>query len=541
VAQGWTVNASADTITFLEPPVAGVNNIVVSEYATATLNATAVFRLGAWSALYGYPSEVEFFADRLALAATLEQPQTLWLSRIADYSFFGRSTPILDDDAISSTLNARQLNRIVDLLPKQHLLALTTGGVWKIGGGDSEVLTPSTIASRPQPAAGASNLPALDVGETAVYLTKQSGEVRDLAFTFEADGYAGSDLTAFASHLLRNRTIVDWTHQAVPYSAIYAVRDDGLMLTLTYKREHQVVAWARHVTDGVYESVASIPEGSVNAVYAIVRRTINGVQRRYVERFSQPMRDRREWVGLDSALTYDGRNTAATTMALSAADWDGEVTVTSSASFFVLSNEGDAVVLDYDGTPLHLHITDYVSATVVKAQPSRTVPESLRTPGARWALAVDTVSGLGHLEGKLAGVAADGHDYEPKIVVGGVVQLAAPGVLIHVGLPYVCDYQSLDLSLAGQEPIGTRSKLIKQLGVLVHETQTLQAGTDFGILEELKPRDQEQLGLPPDVKSEWLLFDVHGVWQKAPRICVRHTSAYPATILAIEADPDIGT
>ena len=83
---------------------------------------------------------------------------------------------------------------------------------------------------------------ALDVGETAIYLTQKGGQVRDLAFTFESDGYAGSDLTAFASHLLEGYTITDWAFQDVPYSTASAVRNDGYILTMTYKREHQVVA-----------------------------------------------------------------------------------------------------------------------------------------------------------------------------------------------------------------------------------------------------------------------------------------------------------
>src|SRR5690348_2641787 len=118
MAQGWTVDAVADTITFLEAPPAGTGNVVVKEFATADLNATAVWALGAWHGAYGFPREVEFFSDRLVFAATVSQPQTLWLSRIGDYSMFGKSTPIADDDAITATCNARTLNRVTDLLPK---------------------------------------------------------------------------------------------------------------------------------------------------------------------------------------------------------------------------------------------------------------------------------------------------------------------------------------------------------------------------------------------------------------------------------------
>src|SRR3546814_12129628 len=111
--------------------------------------------MGAWNGEYGFPGEGEFFSDRLILAASIDQPQTLWASRTGDYSMFGRSTPIADDDAFTATMHARQLNEIVHLIPKQHLLARTVGGVWKIGGRDSGVLNPPPVSPPPQPQPGA--------------------------------------------------------------------------------------------------------------------------------------------------------------------------------------------------------------------------------------------------------------------------------------------------------------------------------------------------------------------------------------------------
>src|SRR3546814_16565399 len=113
------------------------------------------------------------------------------------------STPIADDDAFTATMNARQLNEIVDLIPKQHLLALTVGGVWKIGGSDSDVLTPTTVSTRPQPSPGAHSLAALEVGETEIYFTYKGGQIRDLAYTYEAGGNAGSNRTEFAGPQLQ--------------------------------------------------------------------------------------------------------------------------------------------------------------------------------------------------------------------------------------------------------------------------------------------------------------------------------------------------
>lgn len=535
----WIIDPIPDTLVFNTAPANGAA-IVVNEYDVSTVGATSVWALGAWSGEYGYPAEVEFFAERLVFAATAVQPQSAWASRIGDYSFFGKSTPIQDDDAFAVTMNARKLNKIVDLLPKQHLLALTVGGVWKIGGGDSEVLTPSTVSAKPQPSTGASRLRALDVGVTAIYLTLKGRQVRDLAFTFEADGYAGSDLTAFASHLLEDATITDWCFADVPYSAVFAVRADGWALTMTYKREHQVVAWARHDTQGTFLATQSIPEATEHGTYVVVERVVNGVTKRYIERFADQVEDDREWVGLDSSLSYDGRNATGTTLTITSGTVDDTVIITASASTFAASNVGDQVVLDYDGDPLRITITEYTSATVVKGNPSRDLTADDLAPGTDWALAVDTLSGLDHLEGCTVQIAGDGFEYPEQAVASGSVTLAQPAVVAHVGLAYTCDFESLDMMLVGGQPVGTRQKLIREVGILVKGTRSIFAGTSFDTLEEHKPRSDESMNLPPELQTTWLKMPVHGEWQQNPSVCIRNTSPFRCTVLALEPSVEFG-
>lgn len=542
MTQGWTIDASADTITFLESPPAGTDNITVSEFASATINASPLWRLGAWNPAFGYPKEGEFYSDRLWLAATRSQPQTIWSSRVGDYSMFGRSTPIQDDDAINATLNARQLNEIVDLLPKQHLLALTVGGVWKCGGTDTDALTPTSFAVRPQPSSGSSYLPALDVGETAVYYTHKGGQVRDLSFTFEADGYAGSDLTAFASHLIENRSIIDWSWQSVPYSAVYAVRSDGWLLTMTYKREHQVVAWTRHDTEGTIDSVCVIPEDGIYAVYVGVSRRINGDLVRMVERFAAPAgEDWREHVGLDCSLTYDGRRKITAITLAPGVTVDDPVTITTVGTTFSESNLGDAIVVGYDNDPQPLYVTisEVVSSTVAIGYASRPPRSEELTPG-EWSLAVDRVSGLDHLEGMTVRLAFDGFDGGEAVVADGVVSLPYPGVLVHVGLGFVSDYESLGMTLIGGEPVGTRKKIVKKVGVLVRNARVLKAGPDFDHLESRKSRQNEPLGAPPNILNGWERYNVTAEWGEEPTICIRCDDPYGVTILGIEPDVEFG-
>lgn len=52
----------------------------------------------------------------------------------------------------------------------------------------------------------------------------------------------------------------------------WIVRTDGALLSLTYMKEHDVYAWARHPTDGNVESVACVPGDYGGDVYLIVTR-----------------------------------------------------------------------------------------------------------------------------------------------------------------------------------------------------------------------------------------------------------------------------
>jgi len=68
-----------------------------------------------------------------------------------------------------------------------------------------------------------------------------------------------------------------------------------------------VVGWHRHVTDGLFESVATIYGASDDEVWVVVKRIINGATKRYIERLN-PVQwvDKEDAFYVDSGLSYDG-------------------------------------------------------------------------------------------------------------------------------------------------------------------------------------------------------------------------------------------
>lgn len=550
MAQGWTIDATADTITFYEAPATGTNNVVVKEYASGTTGATDVFAYSAWSDRYGWPQEVEFFAARLVFARTDTQPQTAWFSQVDDYSNFGRSTPIEDSDAITATLNARQVNAIEDLVPLDKLLLLTTGGEWKTTGGQDDVLTPSKLAWKPQTYWGSSRLPAIVVGNTALFTQSRGYIVRDISYQFEADGYTGNDLTIFASHLVTGYQINDWAFQTIPNSAVWMVRNDGKLLSCTYMKEQEVNGWAPHDTLGSFESVCTVSEGNEDFVYFVVKRTINGATKRYVERLNTRLfSNAREWFFVDSGLTYDGRNTSATTMTLTlgtATGWtdEDELTMTASGSVFAgVSDEGDWIVFDYEGdNPLRMVITQYVSATQVKVRPLRSVPaEWQATATTNWAFGRDSISGLAHLEGETVAILADGFVMGQRAVASGTISLDNPATVVHVGLPYTSDFETLEVTLTGAETVSTRQKVIPTVSVLLGQGRNIKIGRSFDDLEEYESRDAgDSLQAPPaDIEG---VVDVYPskTWQQSGRIAIRQDQPLALSIIGVIPSVEFG-
>jgi hypothetical protein len=257
-----------------------------------------------------YPGVVTYHQQRRVFGGSTSAPQTVWMSQSGNYSNFNVSSPSRDDDAVTFTLASPQVNEIRHFVALADLLVLTSGGEFKVTGGGSgggDAITPSAVVVRPQGYRGCSHVPPLIIGETALFVQAKGSIVRDLGYSLDTDGYTGNDLSVLSNHLFEGLTIDEWAYAQAPHSIVWAVRSDGVMLSLTYMREHQVWAWCQHDTAGLYESVCTVSEGTEDAVYVAVKRTINGVVRRYVERLqSRIVNDVRDSFFVDSGLTYDG-------------------------------------------------------------------------------------------------------------------------------------------------------------------------------------------------------------------------------------------
>jgi hypothetical protein len=234
-----------------------------------------------WSSINGYPRTGTIYQQRLWAAGSNGFPQTFWGSAVGLYLDFTMTTN--DGDGMAYTLGSDQANPIRHMTQGKILSALTYGGEFTIKGGIEKAITPTNIQVDGQTNYGASALRPVRVGNAVIFGQRNGKKLRALKYSSADDLYDSADITALSEHIT-GAGLADICYAAEPDPIIWAVRSDGLMASLTISEEQNVMAWARHVTDGVYESVASIPTPTGDQTWVLVRRTIGGATVRYVER-----------------------------------------------------------------------------------------------------------------------------------------------------------------------------------------------------------------------------------------------------------------
>lgn len=83
-----------------------------------------------------------------------------------------------------------------------------------------------------------------------MFVQRGGMRVKELGYSFEADGYRAADTTTFAEHAGGPGGFVGLAVQRVPEVRIWGVRADGGLAVLTYNAEQRVCAWTRHVLGG---------------------------------------------------------------------------------------------------------------------------------------------------------------------------------------------------------------------------------------------------------------------------------------------------
>ena len=237
-----------------------------------------------------YPSVVTFFEQRLVFGATNNNPQTLWFSKNGDYENF--TTGTADDDALIYTIASNQVNAIRYLSATRVLTIGTTGGEYVLTATSDGPVTPTTTLIRKYSNYGSAAVEPVQVADVTLFVQRGGRKVREFRYVgdINVSAYQAPDITIVAEHITVGG-LQAFAYQQEPDGVIWAIRADGTLLGVTYRREEEVVAWHKHIIGGEYdggqaivESIATLPSDTgEDELYMIVKRTINSVTKRYVE------------------------------------------------------------------------------------------------------------------------------------------------------------------------------------------------------------------------------------------------------------------
>ena len=283
---------SADTMFLVHPDYAirKLTRTADNNWTFSTASITGSPSPALNTSANNYPSVVTFFEQRLVFGGTNNNPQTLWFSKNGDYENFTTGTG--DDDALVYTIASNQVNAIRYLSATRVLTIGTTGGEYVLTATSDGPVTPSETVIRKYSNYGSAAVDPVQVADVTLFVQRGGRKVREFRYVgdINVSAYQAPDITILAEHITTGG-ITAFAYQQEPDGVVWALRADGTLLGLTYRREEEVVAWHKHVIGGAFsggqavvESIATLPSDTgEDELYMIVKRTIDGVTKRYVE------------------------------------------------------------------------------------------------------------------------------------------------------------------------------------------------------------------------------------------------------------------
>lgn len=496
--------------------------------AVGSGNATNRWAHSAWSDVEGWPTVVHFHRERLIFARGNE----IWGSVAGDYENFNRkddSGLVTADMSFYVTIASDRSNGIEWMMGLSEALLAGTAGdehaLTKIN--NAEAFGPGNIEARKQSDYGSRHVPVVRVGDGILFPQMAGRKIRDMrAAESVNERWVSPDLTTIAEHITKSG-VTSLAYQQEPDSVVWGVKSNGRLIGLTINREQDVRGWHPHRIGGysnaaktrfaVVESITTTPSPDFDRdeLWMIVRRTINGQTKRYVEYMEAPHEegdDPTDAFYVDCGLTLN--NTINSTLSPgTGANVKGTEDVIFEAGSAVFSsgsvgryihyshhsdNDDDSVTYKIAVAKITGYTdTTHVTATIMSAWPSLDV-----IPANGWRMTVTTVSGLDHLEGEEVQVSMDGAVHPVRTVVGGAISLESPCSKGHVGLQYrsVMSISPLDSGAADGTAQG-KTQRISRCGIRFHES----AGAKYG-RDESSDLDEIAWRNPQDIMDQALAF-----------------------------------
>tara|TARA_R110000787_G_scaffold72733_4_gene162155 strand:- start:454 stop:3141 length:2688 start_codon:yes stop_codon:yes gene_type:complete len=266
--------------------------IRITEFTSSTLvnaevlkdlgstNPTNQWSEGEWSAVKGYPSSVTLVEGRLGFAGNGK-----FIASLSDaFRNFDDET-IGDSGLISRNLGSGAIGNVHWMMYLEQLFLGCDTSVKTIVTSYDEPMTPTNFRITKTSTQSCANIPPIQLDKSAIFIQGAGTRVMQLNYDNSGTNYKAIELTKTVPNL-GNPSLLRIAIQRQPDTIIHFVRGDGKVVILLFDELENLLSWVLYETDGMVEEVVILPGDIEDNVYYAVKRTVNGVDKRFLEKFS---------------------------------------------------------------------------------------------------------------------------------------------------------------------------------------------------------------------------------------------------------------
>lgn len=256
-----------------------VDAVVLTNFGGTT--ASDIWSEGAWSDFQGFPSAVAISEGRLWWSGIGRN----WASVPDGFTSFDPEV-IGDSQPIDRRVGDGAVNSTNWLLPLQQLITGTDGGEFSIRSTSfEEPVTPSNYNAKARSTKGSAAVPAVLADARGYFVGRTENQVFELDYDSGTFGYVARDTMLLVPEI-GEPSIIRLGVQQSPDMRLHAVRSDGTAAILVRDAAEDVMCWVDFETNGIVEDVVVLPGTVEDKVYYRVRRVVEGVFKRYHERWA---------------------------------------------------------------------------------------------------------------------------------------------------------------------------------------------------------------------------------------------------------------
>lgn len=218
---------------------------------------------------------VSAYEGRLFLANIGEVPTGVWASSLASDQFMnfdigqGEIT-----DGLQFKINTKYADEILWLAPHTKLIAGTSSGIYAIGAMsfNDEPISPTNCRAKFLSSVGASSLQPVS-GLDAIFFVDSSGKaVYEISLGQDGGILQVNPLSTLANDLIETKVIAHCWQQN-PNKIYWCVLEDGSLCSMTFSRNANIIAWAKHeLAGGKAIDIITVPMKDHDRICVIVER-----------------------------------------------------------------------------------------------------------------------------------------------------------------------------------------------------------------------------------------------------------------------------